>query len=102
MRVSATAATHVSAAGPTTAKRHPATPSRNAASAVESTPPTCCEVAQSPIAVPRCVGENQGLRTLTCSGYARLCATPFTPHANASGPGVVANANDATETTLSA
>ena len=66
--MSIAAETTTNAAGATTAKRHPATPSRKAANAVESTPPTCCEVAHSPIAVPRWFGANQGLRSLTWRG----------------------------------
>ena len=100
MRVSASAAMSVNAAGAPTAKRHPKTPSVNAASAVENTPPTCCDVAQTPIAVPLCVGANQGLSTLTCSGYARLCATPFTPHATNRSAGSEASAKSATADAL--
>mmetsp|Transcript_5798 Transcript_5798/g.23481 ORF Transcript_5798/g.23481 Transcript_5798/m.23481 type:complete len:228 (-) Transcript_5798:336-1019(-) len=100
MRVNKSAAISVNAAGAPIAKRHPKTPSVNAASAVDNTPPTCCDVAQTPIAVPLWVGANQGLKTLTCSGYAKLCATPFTPHAINSNAGSEASAKSATAVAL--
>eukprot|EP00922_Rhytidocystis_sp_ex-Travisia-forbesii_P001520 GHVS01002119.1.p1 GENE.GHVS01002119.1~~GHVS01002119.1.p1 ORF type:complete len:111 (+),score=13.65 GHVS01002119.1:186-518(+) len=68
------------AAGIVKASLHPTALATNAANAVATMAPVCCEVVHTPSTLPLLVWPNQGARILIMTGNAVLWLTPFNNH----------------------